>query len=102
MSIAELIKSRRKALRMTQKDLAKLVGVHEQSVSDWETGTIPREEMQRKIVEALGFDGRMFDLIEQYVPTAKARSHEAIFNQLRELIAEARAAGVITSATLVL
>ncbi|MGE6119187.1 LexA family protein [Aeromonas media] len=55
MDISDVIKSRRKALKMTQDDLALLVGVSRVSVSQWERGdTSPKGGNFLKLASALG------------------------------------------------
>ncbi|WP_324020024.1 LexA family protein [Aeromonas hydrophila] len=55
MSMSDVIKSRRKALKMTQDELALLVGVSRVSISQWERGdTSPKGPNFLKLAKTLG------------------------------------------------
>ncbi|MGN5085933.1 LexA family protein [Aeromonas hydrophila] len=55
MSMSNVIKSRRKALKMTQDELALLVGVSRVSISQWERGdTSPKGPNFLKLAKTLG------------------------------------------------
>lgn len=43
MSFAEIIRSRRLELHMSQREVAELVPCHKNTVSDWEMGKIPTD-----------------------------------------------------------
>lgn len=64
--IGQRIESRRKALRMTQTELAGLVDVHQTTVSHWEKGRYaPSRRYEAPLVRALRAQGTgMFDLGE--------------------------------------
>jgi DNA-binding transcriptional regulator YiaG len=54
MAIGEVIKKLRKNLHLDQKDFAKLVGVTEAAVCNWENDRrIPRMSMIRKMIELI-------------------------------------------------
>jgi transcriptional regulator with XRE-family HTH domain len=60
-TIAEL----RKARRVTQFELAQLVGVRPESIFNWEKGrTIPYDRHLRKLGEVFGIDPNDIELIE--------------------------------------
>lgn len=52
-SIGQKIKRTREAKGLSQRDLAKLVGVSQQTVAHWEQGGTPRLPKQRRIAEVL-------------------------------------------------
>lgn len=55
MTIAELIKTRREALGMTQEELAEKLEVSRQAVSKWETGlSVPGNDNRAALSELLG------------------------------------------------
>lgn len=55
MDIAETIKSRRQALRLTQQALADKIGVGQSAVQQWESGmSAPRRRHLPSVAEALG------------------------------------------------
>ena len=57
LEFAELIKSRRKELRITQKDLAEMSGIHERSISTIESGVAnPSLDVMNKIADILGLE----------------------------------------------
>ncbi len=51
MTIGDIIRNRRKELKMTQDDLARAVGMTKATVSRWESGDI--HKMKRSIIESL-------------------------------------------------
>lgn len=55
--MGEIIRSRRKEIKMSQEELAKALGVTQGNVSQWENGeTTPRVEKLGKLAEVLGID----------------------------------------------
>lgn len=53
MSIAETIRKARNSAGITQLELADAVGVHVASVRNWEKGSIPGDELKKKIAHFL-------------------------------------------------
>ena len=54
MTFAAALKKRRKALGLTQSQLAPLIGYDKQTVSNWETGrSMPWEKVERTVRERL-------------------------------------------------
>ncbi len=54
MTIGKLISARRKVLRMTQFDLAVLIGVSKSAVAKWETdGGLPDRDNLRRIADVM-------------------------------------------------
>ena len=62
MTIGDIIKNRRKALRMTQEDLAKAVGTTKATVCRWESGNIKKIDVNRiqKVSNVLQLDPQLF------------------------------------------
>jgi len=59
MKIGPKIEQRRLKLNLTQRELAKRVGVTAAAISLWETGRLnPRKDRLAKIAEALGYPVR--------------------------------------------
>lgn len=58
MTDAEYVKDARARLRMTQHQLALVLGVTERSVSLWETGKVPLLKARRRHIELLLRDQR--------------------------------------------
>ena len=59
MKIGPKIEQRRLKLNLTQRELAKLIGVTAAAISLWETGRLnPRKDRLPKIAEALGYPVR--------------------------------------------
>lgn len=57
MSIGEIIYTRRKALNMTQKDLAQKLNITDRTVSRWECGqSLPDVAMLKTVAEVLNMD----------------------------------------------
>ena len=54
---ADTLRSRRAELRLNQRDLAAQLGVKQQTVSRWESGTaLPRPDRVAQLAKALGFN----------------------------------------------
>lgn len=53
MSTASIIRQARIANNYTQEKFAELVGVHVQSVRNWEKGSTPQSKVAKKIAEIL-------------------------------------------------
>lgn len=58
--VRELIKEKRAALNLTQKQLADLVGVDRTTISKIENGIRPSPVTAKKIAAVLGFDWTLF------------------------------------------
>ena len=57
IEFAELIKRRRKELRLTQIDLAEMSGIHQRSISTIESGVAnPSLDAMNKIADILGLE----------------------------------------------
>lgn len=55
--MGEIIRNRRKAIKMSQEELAKALGVTQGNVSQWENGdSMPRINKLEKLAEVLGID----------------------------------------------
>jgi len=90
----EYLKSSRKKSRMSQRELAKLVGVDFTYISKIENGTMPApsEETIKKIAAVLGEEADKMILLAKKVPS---EIHEVIF-QHEELPAFLRKAPSLT------
>ena len=53
-NLPQIAKDRRKKLRLSQKDLAKMIGVRQASISDMETGKYDSRLLALNIIEHLG------------------------------------------------
>lgn len=53
-TLSQIAKDRRKKLRLSQKDLAKQLGIRQASISDMETGKTESISLALYIIEALG------------------------------------------------
>ena len=53
-NLTQIAKDRRKELRLSQKDLAKMIGVRQASISDMETGKTDSSSLALYIIESLG------------------------------------------------
>lgn len=57
---------------MTQKELAKIAGVNQNSLTKYEAGTrTPRPETAKRIADALGFDWKKFYPGDDYITVEK-------------------------------
>jgi DNA-binding XRE family transcriptional regulator len=53
-NLTQIAKDRRKKLRLSQKELAKMLGVRQATISDMETGKTDRSSLALYIIESLG------------------------------------------------
>ena len=81
MSWNDALKAGRRMCRMTQAELAAVLGVTERTLRDWETGiTVLDQEKQKRVMDALArLDGTeppltlLFDYVRIRFPTMDAR-----------------------------
>ena len=72
MSIGEMIYNRRKALNMTQKDLAQKLNISDRTISRWECGnSLPDVVMLKTVAKVL-----QMDVAEFYVDVAEGEINE--------------------------
>lgn len=58
--LAEIIREQRKAFGLSQRSLARILGVSNQTIKNWEDGvSAPGRMMLKKLSEALGIDYTM-------------------------------------------
>ena len=68
------LKALRRRKHLTQKELAALVGVSDQTLAFWENGTSqPRREHIPKLAEALGIDARQLPALLRAAAAEKRR-----------------------------
>ena len=53
-NLTQIAKDRRKKLRLSQKELAKMLGVRQATISDMETGKTDSSSLALYIIESLG------------------------------------------------
>ena len=59
--LSQLLRAKRKAAGMTQKDLARKVGVAIQVISQWENDVLPPFKRRDKLCQAVGLTNEDFD-----------------------------------------
>ena len=82
--ITQNIKKKRKEKRLTQGQLAEMVGVKDNTVSTWESGRVPEAIYLYKICKAL--DISISDLFGEY---ANERTKDGLSKELQELLKKA-------------
>lgn len=82
--ITQNIKKKRKEKRLTQGQLAEMVGVKDNTVSTWESGRVPEAIYLYKICKAL--DISISDLFGKY---ANERTKDGLSKELQELLKKA-------------
>jgi transcriptional regulator with XRE-family HTH domain len=83
--LSEAIRLRREELGLDQSELAGRLGVGQQTVSRWETGTgLPRRERLPQLAEALEFDQSHLLRLAGYLPLGEKESASAVFHQAYE------------------
>ena len=83
--ITQNIKKKRKEKRLTQGQLAEMVGVKDNTVSTWESGRVPEAIYLYKICKAL--DISISDLFGKY---ANERTKDGLSKELQELLKKAK------------
>ena len=89
MSISEVIYTRRKALNMTQKDLAQKLNITDRTISRWECGkSLPDVAMLKTLAEVLGMDVAEFyvDVPKNEINETETVDYERIDQYKRGLI----------------
>lgn len=87
--LAETVKIRREELRLDQAELARQVGVGQQTVSRWEAGlAMPRPERLPALAEALGLDSAYVHRMAGYLPLASSSPAAELFHDLYARAAE--------------
>ncbi len=89
MSIGEMIYNRRKALNMTQKDLAQKLNISDRTVSRWECGnSLPDVVMLKTVAKVLEMDIADFysDVAESEINETETVDYERIEQYKRGLI----------------
>jgi transcriptional regulator with XRE-family HTH domain len=87
--LSEAIRLRREELGLDQSELAGRLGVGQQTVSRWETGSgLPRRERLPQLAEALEFDPSHLLRLAGYLPRGEEESASAAFHQAYERAAE--------------
>ncbi len=82
--ITQNIKKKRKEKRLTQGQLAEMVGVKDNTISTWESGRVPEAIYLYKICKAL--DVSISDLFGEY---ANERRKDGLSKELQELLKKA-------------
>ena len=85
MTFGEKIKKLRKEKHLTQEKLAEKVGVHANSVSQWENGVIPRMNIIIEISNVLGTTSEYLLNEENVSPMIQQKKSED-FSFVRDLI----------------
>lgn len=103
MSLAKSIAADRQRTGMSQADLARLVGVSQQSVAKWESGSAtPRGKRLSRLVDALGNSSHTAAQIKKILPAPSNNTHDmgqtTPFSQAQALAALAQAAQDIARA----
>ena len=82
MTIGEIIRERRKALKMTQEDLARAVSTTKATVSRWETGDIHKMKlpMVEDVCRVLQIDKMLFFQREEVLMPEEAAVIDAYRN----------------------
>ena len=82
MTIGEIIRERRKALKMTQEDLARAVNTTKATVSRWETGDIHKMKlpMVEDVCRVLQIDKMLFFQREEVLMPEEAAVIDAYRN----------------------
>jgi len=91
MTFAEKIRFAREKARLSQKELAELVGVHYRSVQNWETGgRLPKSlDTVMKVSEVLGIPSdQLLDDTDTYIVSAAERGGDRAARDVEELVRE--------------
>jgi transcriptional regulator with XRE-family HTH domain len=87
--LSEAIRLRREELGLDQSELAERLGVGQQTVSRWETGSgLPRRERLPQLADALDFDPSHLLRLAGYLPQGEEESATVVFHQAYERAAE--------------
>lgn len=81
MDIAQLLKDVRRQQHWEQEDLAKRLDTSQQTVSNWENGTLPRAGALRRINELLG-ELKLPPVSVSTIAKIEIRREEEVFEQL--------------------
>lgn len=83
--LSEAIRLRREELGLDQSELARRLGVGQQTVSRWETGTgLPRRDRLPQLADSLELDAGQLLRLAGYLPAGEEASASAIFHQAYE------------------
>ena len=86
MTFGEKIKKLRKEKNLTQEQLADKVGVHSNSVSQWENGVIPRMNKILEISNVLGTSSEYLLAEDDDIPSVVQQKKTDDFSFVRDLI----------------
>jgi transcriptional regulator with XRE-family HTH domain len=83
--LSEAIRLRREELGLDQSELAERLGVGQQTVSRWETGSgLPRRERLPQLADALEFDPSHLLRLAGYLPQGEEESATVAFRSAYE------------------
>ena len=87
--IGETIKIRREELGLDQLELGRRVGVGQQTVSRWETGTaVPKANRLPVLAEVLGLDSEYVHRLAGYLPVDRSSAAADLVHDLLARAAE--------------